>query len=189
MASIIDENNSIIEEIEELIKLLDVETKENYYIELLTKNKFDEVVRICDEKLAFKARERIDFFLSRIIAVNEVTIGKHVELTNRIQQIYIIQSIPCNIRFMDMPINNSIFVVQLFYRKLYEKYGGTLGKYIALGLYKISDRELNLDALSCSENIIADELNILISYFKFRKQLEALIDLCKSINCNYCEIQ
>lgn len=190
MSSIVDENNRIIEEIEGLIKLLDVETAEKQLIEFIKENQTDEKCSICDEKIVFKAMNRSDYFLNRIIAVNEVSIEKYAALSNRIQQINVIQSFPCNIRFMDMPINNSIFVVQLFYKKLYEEYRNEEKKFFALGLSRnINGRELRLEELSCSDRKIADELNVYILYVKIRKQLEALIDLCKSINFNYCEIQ
>ena len=174
----------------QLINHLEIETKEKQLLQCVTEMKIDEKVSICDERIAFNSVNKIGFLLDRITAVNEVTIGKNMALSNRIQWIRNIQYIPCCVSYMDMPFNNSIYAVQLFYRKLYEKYGGNINKTISLGLIRnLNGRELNFEEFSDYERKIADELNIFILYVKASRQLELLIDLCKNINYNYCQIK
>lgn len=91
---------------------------------------------------------------------------------------------------MDMPFNNSVYIVQLFYRKLHYKYIGNFGKAISLGLAgNMNGRVLNREALLDTERKIADELDIFLLYVKASRQLETLIDLCKNINYNYYEVK
>ena len=188
--SVVEENNQIIEEIRDLIKSLDIENLENKLLQFVKEMQVDNENRICDERIAFNTMNKVAYFLNRIIAVNEVVIGKHATLSNRIQQIQSEQCIPCGISYMDMPINNSIFAVRCFYRNLHETYNNQPGKYICLGiLNNMNGRELKCDMLSDSEKAVADELNLFIIYVKGYYQLEALINLCKNINYNFCKME
>lgn len=189
MCHIKEENKMIIEEIDKLIHDMNIEEMEQKFIDAIndmnSENKIEN--RVCDVSVVYRYMEKSGVYLNRIIAVNEKIITKNELLSNRIQQIRYMQSIPCNISLMDMPLNRTIYSVQLYYNKLYQNYITNPATYLLAGLMcNINGRELKVDTLSENEKFVAEDLNGLIACKKIQNIFNSLIDLCKNIIFNYC---
>ena len=96
------------------------------------------------------------------------------------------RDLPCDLSLMDMPFNNSIYVVRLFYEKLQEEYIKTPTKYMLLGLApNIGGRCLKRSMLTDDEQIVYDEINKFLKLVSIYRLYNELIDLCKCIMCNF----
>lgn len=187
MDKIGDENNCIIKEISNEILKLKINDMEKMLVDKL--NAAEDIcndVRICSEQDLYRAMERLLYYINRVNAVNEKAIMQNDQLKNRIQQLLWQLSLPCSVEFFDMPINSSVYVIQLFYRKLHEKYSNEPIKYMILGLSRnTAGRRLNINFLDDPEKAMAQELDLFLNYIIIRNLFNELINVEKNIIYNY----
>ena len=182
-----DENIKLIDEITEEMNKLDLDTLEEKVIKLIQAEKEFASLGI-EERDIYKYKEKILVYLNRIIAINQNIADDSERLRCRIQGIYNELSLPCELSFMDMPFNNSVFAVRLFYSKLQEQYINTPSKYMLLGLIPNSGgRHLDRSVLTDDEKIIYDETNKYLQLVCVNRLFNGLIDLCKCIIYNFLE--
>ena len=93
-----------------------------------------------------------------------------------------------DLSFIDMPFNNSFFVVRSFYSKLLEAYINTPSKCIRLGLTSnLGNRHLDCSVLTDDEKNIYDETNKYLQLVYVNRIFNELIDLCNCIIFNFLE--
>lgn len=188
MNSLSVENENIIKELEKVISELNISKME---AELINKIKgtenTDEDETIFSEKGLYEAREQFGYFVSRICAVNEKAIISNDHLKSRIQLLYQQANMPCSIEYVDMPLNSSIYLVQQFYKKIYEKYTRIV-EFMNIGLMpNASGRRLNAKQMEENDIIIYRELDCYINYIAIRNLFNELINLEKNVIFNYSE--
>lgn len=190
MDTISSENDRIIQEICKLIEDLKIYDKQEKLISIVNNidSKELNINDVCNEKDLFNAKNNFSYYFNRIKAVNEAYIHRNDMLKSRINQLEFNANQPCGIIYMDMPLNSTEYVVQLFYKTLNEKYINEPVKYKLLGLIPNPYvRTLKLNSLLDVEREIAIELDKFIKYINVKNQLNELVNLCKSIIYNYLD--
>lgn len=187
MNKLINENNDIIKEIEMKISELNIDEMESTLIDRINAmESIEECENICSEKGLYEAKQQLNYYSSRINAVNEKIINENEQLKNRLQHYLWQSSMPCSVELMDLPINSSIYTVQLFYRKLQEKYFDKPMKFMILGLVQNTmGRTLNINSLEKTEKFIAKEIDYFINYISIRNLYNDLINVAKGILFNH----
>ncbi|MGO5021305.1 hypothetical protein ACTQ32_15595 [Roseburia faecis] len=183
-----DENRTIIEEISKAMKEIDLDDLERKIINLIQNEGKEQKTssNLFEERKLYKYIEYGRVYLNRIIAINQNVIDDSEKLRYRIQMICNERDLPCDLSLMDMPFNNSIYVVRLFYEKLQEEYIKTPTKYMLLGLApNIGGRCLKRSMLTDDEQIVYDEINKFLKLVSIYRLYNELIDLCKCIMCNF----
>ena len=174
--TLFNENQKIIENLEEKIKELGIFEIEDY----IKKDKqFNDTFT---EKI-FKAQKDVRCILRRIVSINEKIVMQEEQLNSRLINIGNMIAMPVGIQFMDMEINQQIYLVQQFYREIHEKYYRNVGKYFCLGMADLT-RYLKVEYLEENEKKKAKVMDEYLKLCSIRNQMEVMIDFIKCIQFN-----
>lgn len=194
MDRIIEENNKIIKQIQNMIdemQLSEFEEQIIEYINFIKENMSEDDVKIenklqddinCRERKIYFLINKINYFLERIEAVNGIIFGEDKVISRKIQNIYNIQSIPCNIACRADLNNQRYYVAMLFYKKILNNHQYNIFNLVSINSF---GNILRYDVMTQYEQSVACELNTYLEYKKIEKCFNELINICLFKNFIY----
>lgn len=168
-------NKEIIQKLEEELKKINIDEVEaelpsctNIYD--LEKKVWD-LVNLCNRYIS-----KIEMYNLKLMNENYM-IGN-----NMLSEIYNLNGMICDVRFIDNPLNQINPHVQKFYRQINDKYADKIMKIFC---YSYSnDRILKVELLDRDEQLSIHLLNLYLKLFVLKVEIENMIDFLECININ-----
>lgn len=175
-----DVNKMVIEELKKL--------QESMMIDEIEKKIAEKKWDASYEQLIFKRHEEFNRIKKRVLLLNEHIISNCDSLKNRLQIHENIYRYPCGIEYIDNPLNWTLYLVNNFYRELFNQFQNNSIKsqllWLSPGPY---GRFINKEYLNDEQREQALRLNEFLQLYNLKQCIENLMFFVEHIQVNYLD--